>query len=202
MNSNDRHTPRSEKEWELELRRDERRINRYFHELPVCIDLPAEEEFIFADISSIPELIPQNTNQEELRRICRMDECSDEDDMHDDERRDDENVYAVNDMAVDWAVLCVEKLAPELWNSGVGISCDFAKLISRMEEFNIPDENIDKALRKSVGKRMLRDLNTLVLRLSDISRYQNSIADGISLLIKKLTCMRVILTKKVSDIDV
>ena len=138
---------RSEEEWELEIRRDEKRINRYFHELPVCIDLPEEEEFIFSDISSIPELIPQNSSADELRRICRPDDDSD-DDMHDGAHGDDENVCSVNDMAVDWAMLCVEKLCGALWNAGVGISCDFGKLIARIEEFNTSAENSDKNLSK------------------------------------------------------
>ncbi|MBO5992042.1 MAG: hypothetical protein J6R00_10355 [Lentisphaeria bacterium] len=201
MNNEDWHANRSEEEWELEIRRDEKRINRYFHELPVCIDLPEEEEFIFSDISSIPELIPQNSSADELRRICRPDDDSD-DDMHDGAHGDDENVCSVNDMAVDWAMLCVEKLCGELWNAGVGISCDFGKLIARIEEFNTSAENSDKNLSKSVGKRMLRDLGTLILHLSDLSRYQCGIKEDCDGFIEKLNNLRFVLKKRIEEVVV
>ena len=37
---------RSEFDWEREIRRDERRISKYYRELMYCLDLPGEEEII------------------------------------------------------------------------------------------------------------------------------------------------------------
>ena len=152
-----------EAEWEMEICRDEGRINRYFHDLPVCIDLPDEEEFIFADIASIPELIPGNTTSEEWKKLRRFEE---EPDSEDDESgeipvSDDVCVHALDKLSVKWSLLAVDKIDSSLWFKCVGVTCCFAKVISAVENFNAADKNAEAALKKVLGKRMLNDLNML-----------------------------------------
>ena len=48
----------SEFDWELELRKDDARVNAYFQELPRFIDLPAEDEIIYRHIQRKKSLAP------------------------------------------------------------------------------------------------------------------------------------------------
>lgn len=198
MNEENRHSGWSEAAWEIEIRRDEGRINRYFHELPVCIDLPGEEDFIFADISSIPELVPGNTTSEEWKKLRRFEEESDDDNCENEEpSRVDECISLLDRMSVEWNIICVGKLSPELWRTGVGITCAFSKLAARIEDFNNTDKECERNLKAVLGKFMIKDLNSLVLQLSDLSRYQSSIDSDISNLINDLSRLRTVLQNRI-----
>ena len=201
MNNEDKHSNWSEAQWELEIRRDEGRINRYFHELPVCIDLPGEEEFIFADISSIPELVPGNTTSEEWKKLRRFeDEPEDDCCEHEEQCHDDECIKLLDELTVNWNILCVNTLHPDLWCAGVGITCDFSKLIARIADFNNTDKNGEYALKKALGKRMLKDLNMLTLRLNDLARYQSEITPTIDDFTKDLSRLRQVLQNRLYDV--
>ena len=113
--------PTTEEEWEMEIRRDERRINRYFRKLPACIDLPDEETFLYNDIADIPELVPQCVSPEDadFRRFtdCNQDcDCKDEDIC----QHNEECIILVNTLAVKWSVVCIEKIPASLRLEGIG----------------------------------------------------------------------------------
>ena len=191
-----------EAEWEKEIRRDEGRINRYFHDLPVCIDLPDEEDFIFADISSIPELIPGNTSSEEWKKLRRFEDDPDaECDCHENSvNHDDECVRILDRLGVEWSVLSVDKLDNSLWMHAAGVTCSFAKLISSVENYNAADKNAELALKKILGKKMLRDLDMLVKHLRCVSAIQTSLFQDISMLISSLARLRVLLAIRCEEL--
>ena len=60
MPSNDSPLFWNEFQWEEEIRRDERRICGYFHELPSCLDLPGEEEMIYEKLFSQVDICEEN----------------------------------------------------------------------------------------------------------------------------------------------
>ena len=191
-----------EAEWEMEIRRDEGRINRYFHDLPVCIDLPDEEDFIFADISSIPELIPGNTTSEEWKRLRRFEDdpdaecdCSENSVNH-----DDECVRILDRLSVEWGVLSVDKLDDSLWLHAAGVTCCFAKLISSVENFNAADKNAELALKKVLGKKMLHDLDMLVKQLRCVFAIQSTLFQDISTFISSLLRLRVLLVIRCEEL--
>ena len=201
MNGEERHSGWSEAQWEIEIRRDDGRINRYFHELPVCIDLPGEEEFIFDDISSIPELVPGNTTSEEWKKLRRFEEEPDDECCeHDENNSDDDCILMLDEMIVAWNIICIGTLDRDLWCAGVGITCDFAKLAARVADFNNTDKNNERNLKHALGKYMIKDLNTLVLHLSDLSRYQDELDEGIKELISDLARLRSVLQNRLAAV--
>ena len=60
--------------WEEEIRKDERRISGYFHELGACLDLPDEEQLIYDQLAGRNDLVIADT-PDSVRNIF-----SDEDD--------------------------------------------------------------------------------------------------------------------------
>src|SRR5574344_611219 len=72
----------NEYQWEHEIRRDERRISRYFRELPACLDLPGEEDMIFNSLLSHTDLVPTAGTPAALRCWYNSDD-DDSDDFED-----------------------------------------------------------------------------------------------------------------------
>ena len=64
----------NEFEWERELRKDERRVQYYFSELPHFIDLPEEEEIILKKMKNNPELVSAGDNFEDIGNAMFFDE--------------------------------------------------------------------------------------------------------------------------------
>ena len=192
----------SEGDWEKEICRDEGRINRYFHDLPVCIDLPDEEEFIFADIASIPELIPGNTTSEEWKKLRRFEDGPDsgEEDTLEQFKSDDECIVLLDKLSVKWSILSVDKLDRQLWLKSAGITCGFAKLISSVENFNAADKNAELALKKILGKRMLKDLDMLSGLLSAAGAVQESIHDEMESFTDSLARLRTLLENRLGEL--
>ena len=192
----------NEADWEKEICRDEGRINRYFHDLPVCIDLPDEEEFIFADIASIPELIPGNTTSEEWKKLRRFEDGpdSEEDDSFEQCKSDDECIALLDKLSVNWSLLAVDKLDRQLWLKSAGITCGFAKLISSVENFNAADKNAELALKKILGKRMLKDLDMLSDLLSATGAVQKSIQHETESFANSLARLRALLENRLAEL--
>lgn len=192
----------SESDWEKEICRDEGRINRYFHDLPVCIDLPDEEEFIFADIASIPELIPGNTTSEEWKKLRRFEDApdSEEDESFEQFKSDDRCIALLDKLSVKWSLLSVDKLDPRLWLESVGITCGFAKLMSSVDNFNAADKNAELALKKILGKRMLKDLDMLSDLLSAAGYMQKEIHNEIESFTGSLARLRTLLEIRLEEL--
>ena len=143
----------NEYQWAQEIRRDERRISCYFHELPYCLDLPGEEDMIFENLFSQVDLVPVNGKSDSLRSWE-----SDDDGEWEDSRPPHRLAVELDKLAVDWnAVLA---LIPGGGLKGLGVSCLFGKLIARVSDFLDPDL-IDLPLKRSLGKHAVLDLNEL-----------------------------------------
>lgn len=183
----------NEFQWEREIRRDERRISCYYRELPECLDLPGEEEMIFNSLLSRPDLVPSGGTPDSLRS-WRPDVEEEEDDepaFDDNSRRPgSELVIQLDHLAVEWNTLAVSRLRAGLELPGLGICCAFGKLLARTADFIDTIDPAERALRISLGKRALADLNDLVGALRQLGEQQRSMAAPLELFIELLSHAR------------
>lgn len=173
----------NEFQWEHEIRRDERRISCYYRELPACLDLPGEEEMIFSSLLSRPDLVPTATNPDSLRTWRGTPEEEDEefDDEEPARRPGSETVDQLDHLSAEWNMLAAAQLRADLELPGLGVSCAYAKLLARVADFVDTDENRDRALKLSLGKRSLTDLNDLTGELTRLAGIQHSIRNTLLL---------------------
>ena len=158
----------SELQWEMEIRRDERRINRYFRELSHCIDLPGEEELIFSELASHPDLIPKGVSAEDMRIGRRFDDEDDEESgSQESSIPQGDYIQLVDHLSVGWALSCAEETAPEAWQRGIGVSCCLAKLMSRIIDFNDAGDDEVQNLRQSLGRRIICDIDDTLVKLRE-----------------------------------
>lgn len=157
----------SEIQWEMEIRRDERRISRYFRELSNCIDLPGEEELIFSEISSHPDLIPKGVSADEMRFRNRFDneEEEDEDNGQESTAPQGDYIQLVDHLTVSWALACAAESDRNAWQMGIGVSCCFSKLMSRIIDFNDAGDDDVRNLRQSLGRRIICDIDETLVKL-------------------------------------
>lgn len=160
--------------WEREMRRDELRISRYFRELPYCIDLPGEEEIIFDELMSDPSLVPSGVSPEEYRRYFSWDADSDagDDDAGDEtvpgrDEPEPDFTPALDALLTEWNFVAATRFPDEAREYAMAIACLYAKLIGRVNDAAAAPEN-EKALKKCLFKRALKDLNTLCAELVNI----------------------------------
>ena len=73
---------------------------------------------------------------------------------------------------------------------GLGVSCAYAKLLARVADFIDTDETRDRALKLSLGKRSLSDLNELTGELSRLAGIQHSLREMLELHIELLAHVR------------
>ena len=157
--------------WEEEIRRDERRINGYFHELPSCLDLPGEEDMIYEKLFSQNELVPVQGKTSALRN---WDDEENSEEEWDDSRPPHKILLQLDCLAVEWNALTVNSLRADLKPIGLAIACAYGKLLVRAANF-LEEVQMEMALRISLGKRSLTDLNDLAGRLTDIARKQDDL---------------------------
>ena len=186
---NNRHQHWNEFQWEEEIRRDERRISGYFRELAGCLDLPDEEELIFGQLSSQPDLVPLAENPESLRD-CFSGSDDDEEECleHNAPRRTvaSSTVDELDMLCSEWNILTSGVLPSQVRYMALGCSCAFGKLLARTADFLEPGESSSRALIVSLGKRALRDLNETVELLSEIAAVYPFFRERCSWLISRL----------------
>ena len=170
--------------WEEEIRRDELRINRYFFELIPCMDLPGEEEMVIDQLASQSELVPVGAaNPSAIANWCYFssDEESDEDDDSEQRsltiRRQGDIINQLDNLASSWNKIAVRKLSHSLFSMGMGISCAYGKLLARTADFTDADSKLDRALKLTLGKRVLADINTLLSAMSFLMGKQEDLYD-------------------------
>lgn len=186
---NNRHQHWNEFQWEEEIRRDERRISGYFRELAGCLDLPDEEELIFGQLSSQPDLVPLAENPESLRDCFNSGDDEDEEGFeHNSPRRTvaSSTVDELDMLCAEWNILTSGVLPGQIRYMALGCSCAFGKLLARTADFLEPGENSSAALIVSLGKRALRDLNETVELLADIAAVYPDFRERCSWLISRL----------------
>ena len=155
----------SELQWEMEIRRDERRINRYFRELSNCIDLPGEEELIFSALASHPDLIPKGVSAEEVRFGSRFDDDGEDTGDQESSPLQGDFIPLVDHLSVNWALACAAERDPAAWQEGIGVSCCLAKLASRIIDFNDAGDDEVQNLRQSLGRRIICDIDETLIKL-------------------------------------
>ncbi len=158
------------------MRRDEKRISRYFRELPHCIDLPGEEEIIFDELMRDPGLVPSGVSPEEYHRYFIWDPESSGDEEDDDEvssgreSEDMEFTPRLDALLTEWNFLAAAHFPDSDREYAMGISCLYAKLIGRIgDAVAAPDS--ESALKKCLFKRSLKDLNNLCSELVNIPEH-------------------------------
>lgn len=152
--------------WEEEIRRDERRISGYFHELAACLDLPDEEQLIYDQLAGRNDFVMAET-PDAVRNIFSEDDDDAEAENHAPRRSvESATVDELDMLAAEWNILISSRSCRAQQNLFLGCSCAFAKLLARCADFLEPDEDCAAPLLRSMGKRTLRDLNETVQFLS------------------------------------
>ncbi len=171
----------NEYQWEEELRREDRRISCYFRELPLCLDLPGEEEMIFEEMQSRPGLVPAGASPGHWR-IWDDPVFSREGDAGDTEqvpirRPGDEWIERLDDLLVEWNALSARSLPLAFEKESLAVSCGFGKLIVRMSDFIDTEKNELAALKICLGKRAVSDVHELCCMLEAVAALQPSAGD-------------------------
>lgn len=166
----------NEFQWEREIRKDEKRINRYFEVLKSCLDLPGEEDVIMNRLMAQPDLVPTNADWSSLG-LPEMFFDDDDDDSADLRNRKGSEIYKrLEKLAAEWNIIFASQLRDSLFREGMALLCQFGKLLSRCADMLEVDETVMPHLKISLAKRMLSDLNILLGMLKDIRRRQSSLA--------------------------
>lgn len=183
-------------QWEKELRKHESRIARYFQGLVYCIDLPAEEscaDFRFGSAMPSDPVSTRNSNNQALQEWLQEHDSDNEDtDTAPEERRPScfAPVDAVDQLAVTWNTVCAVRLRSDLNQSGMGITCAFAKLLARVADFTEPGRECTTPLLITLGKRSLADLKELCNLLESLGQEQHSLQETVSAITARLLLVR------------
>ena len=168
--------------WEKEIRRDERRINCYFAELPSCIDLPGEEDIIFGQIAENADLVPSGTGAtpENLRcwsYLLPQEEETDPGEEFSSHHPEQAVINLLDHLACQWNMTYVTALPVEFYAAGLSIACSYAKVLARMADFGDTglDDNCDKGLHITLGKRTLADINELAEALKFMAQSDEAL---------------------------
>jgi hypothetical protein len=168
----------NEFQWEREIRKDEKRINQYFKVLPNCLDLPGEEDTILKKLMAQPDLVPTNADWNGLGMPdLFFDEDDEQFNMAELSRKKGSDLFIeVQKLAIEWNIVLASDLRDALLLEGMKITCQFGKLLSRSADIVEIEDNQMPALKISLGKRMLTDLNDLVGMLRNIKKQQTKMA--------------------------
>lgn len=164
----------NEYNWEREIRRDEKRISRYFKELPLCMDLPGEEDIIMKKLMSQPDLVP--TNAEWNGFVFGENFLEEDDDFmfgSDWKQKKGADIFIqVEKLASDWNVIFASKLRTANLKEGLAVICIMGKLLSRCSDMLGIDTDDMQPLKISLAKRVLSDINELIGALRNIRNIQ------------------------------
>ncbi len=153
----------NEFQWEREIRRDEKRISRYFRELPHCLDLPNEEEAIMNRLMAHPDLVPAETGWRNTEIIDFF--FDDEDDVFDAtelrRRKGSDLLFDSTKLAKEWNVFISAEDSDQLFKSGLAVTCLFGRLLSRCADVLEIEEQRMSGLKLGLYKRMLADINEI-----------------------------------------
>lgn len=147
--------------WEEEIRKDERRISGYFHELAACLDLPDEEQLIYDQLAGRNDVVIAET-PDSVRNMFSDGDDADAEEHSPRRSVGSATVDELDMLAAEWNILTSAKAFRQDRTILLGCSCAFAKLLARCADFLEPDADCAQALLISTGKRTLRDLNETV----------------------------------------
>ena len=191
---------RSEFDWEREIRRDERRISDYYREIIFCLDLPDEEDMISAQLSGRNnDPVPVGRYDDSLNKR-RFFERDDDDEEEQPQRPCSPLVPLVDRLSAEWCAASASMLSDNLFVSGgLAIACAYAKLLGRLADFSDADPVREKALRISLAKRALTDINDLAGAFQEISGWQRSLEETVGRHLEELSLLRERLTDMLTE---
>ena len=189
---------RNEFDWEQEIRRDERRISRYYRELAYCLDLPGEDDIIYEQLSGrCSDPVFAAANQLYKLPFERNDE--EEEDENPPPHRLSHLAARIDRLAASWCILSVARLRRQFFAAGgMAIACAYAKLLARVSDFDDADPETEPALRLSLAKRALADINDLLGAMREISTWQENLQSELKHHVDGLFFIREELTKIVA----
>ncbi len=202
----------NEFDWELELRKDDARVNRYINELPRYIDLPDEDGVIMQRMKKCPELEPAGGDWSAIGPVPYDNsddpEENDPDDPFAKDSADWQNVdgskiyMESSSLAKDWSVFYASR--PDFAAPSMEILCLYGKLMARsadvIEMSLDPETEPDsRMLKLALMKRLLSDLNRLIgvfleLELPEeeprIERHMSALRDLAEMLRDRIPALR------------
>ena len=193
----------NEFQWEQELRRDDRRITCYFRELPLCQDLPGEEEMIFEVMQSRPGLVPAGAAPGHWRMWDAPVFDRDEDADYDAPPRrkpGDEWIERLDRLHAEWNAMAALELKGSLIEPALGVSCAIGKVIVRFTDFVDTESPELLALKICLAKRAIEDINELCGMLFAIGDLQPSVAGKTAALSDTLQHAREYLTDQLAEL--
>ena len=179
--------------WEQEIRRDERRINCYFRTLPLCLDLPGEEEIVNSSIAAQTDCGQDPRGALAPWSYLTQESGGDEHEVpYQEGRRPGEYIIdSLDKLASQWNLHCA--VTPSVRYAALTLSCAYAKLLARCADFfDVPPE--DKALKRCLGKRTLNDLLELNHFLSMLLQSAPYEKEFVKFQKKRLIALRELLT--------
>lgn len=176
--------------WEHEIRLDEQRINRYFQELPCCIDLPGEEDYIMKRLAGMPDLVP-SPNQDIFFYF------SDDDDDDDDEffngewrhKKGAELYDQIMTISRHWNSILAFSITGDEFPKGMAATCLLGKIASRIVDI-LNFEAQMKGLKISLLKRVLAELNSLIGIIRSAGQVRRVLEPQLCEIIEQLQSIR------------
>ncbi len=175
----------NEFDWELELRRDDARVNAYAADLPKYIDLPDEDGVIMNRMRKRPDLAPAGGDWSKLGPVP-YDRGEDEEDEDGEEDFRQESswkktpcapVYRTTGRLVrDWCAFYASAGERGLLVPTMRILCLYGKLLARSGDMidmalDPEDPPSSRPLKIALCKRLLADVNTLMGELFKLHAF-------------------------------
>lgn len=177
----------NEFQWEKEIRLDEKRISRYFQELPSCIDLPGEEDYIMKKLMGMPDLVPAPNESFIFDFIDDDEEFFSSSEWR---NRPGAELYdMVQAVSWRWNTILAGNSDSSMLGKGLSITCLFGKTISRIVDMVNSDDNMP-GLKISLLKRILADINTLIGHFNNIAAERHSLIKPVTAICDQLQSCR------------
>lgn len=195
---------RNEFQWEQELRREDCRISCYFRELPLCLDLPGEDEMIFENMQSYPGLIPAGAAPGQWR----IWDGADFDHGEDDAEREFFRMHTpgsdwldrIDRMLVEWNMLAARSEDDSMTRIYMAVSCAFGKLLVHFSDFENTDVREFRPLKICLGKRAVEDINELCSMLHTVAGFCPALSGRMDSFTENLLHFRDFLTDRFAEL--
>ncbi len=175
----------NEFDWELELRKDDARVNTYANDLPKFIDLPDEDGVIMNRMKKRPELAPAGGDWSKLGPVPYDSGGEESDEEEEPPPENDVDwrtapgavVYSESArMARDWAAYYACSRTSALLVPTMKVLCLYGKLMARsgdIIDMSLEEEESaaqSRPLKIALCKRLLSDVNLLMGHFMKIHR--------------------------------
>ncbi|MCP3965878.1 MAG: hypothetical protein GY750_01560 [Lentisphaerae bacterium] len=183
----------NEFEWEREIRRDEKRIHRYFQLLPSCLDMPDEENTIMNKIMSQPDMVPTGAEWNGFASTPEFlfDDEEEVFNTSDLKKRKGADIFLeLQKLAWEWNVCMVRDLRHSFQKDGMAVVCIFGNLLSRSADMIELDTDNLPNLKISLAKRILKKINKLLGKMNSLQRRQPALVQKLETICSHLQNVR------------